>query len=72
MLTLAIPTNLLTFQNNQTIGAQKVRDGSATVTVPRVGATVRQVAEITDSAVISRAKLQPIILLVTLSCQIDK
>jgi len=46
MLTLTVPANLLTFQNTQTTGAQKVRDGSVTVTVDRVGATVRQVAEI--------------------------
>jgi hypothetical protein len=46
MLTLTVPANLLTFQNTQTTGAQKVRDGSVTVTVDRVGATVRQVAEL--------------------------
>lgn len=46
MLTLSIPINLLTFQNTQATSGQTVRDGSVTVTVRRVGATVRQVAEI--------------------------
>jgi hypothetical protein len=45
MLTLTIPTSLLSFQNTAT-SAQNVRDGSVTVTLRRAGATVRQVAEI--------------------------
>lgn len=47
MLTLTVSPNLANFQNNQIPGGQQVRDGQVTVTLPRAGATVRRVAELT-------------------------
>lgn len=46
MLTLNVSPTLLSFQNSQTIGAQQMRDGSVTVSLPRAGASVRRVAEL--------------------------